>query len=78
MPNTTLTHYPCGRSSQGRPWLLWKETDDFKILRFDERYQLDATIYLLLQITLHVSGIYMTIFSIGLYTYYTTAYGVQQ
>jgi hypothetical protein len=44
----------------------------------DERYQLDATIYLLLYITLHVSGIYMPIFrSIRLYTLYTTAYGVQ-
>ena len=28
----------------------------------DERYQLDATIYLLSYITLHVSGIYMPIF----------------
>ena len=44
----------------------------------DERYQLDVTIYLLLQITLHVSDIYMPIFrSIRLYTFYTTAYGVQ-
>ena len=41
-----------------------------------DRYQ--ATIYLLLYITLHVSGIYMPIFrSIRLYTLYTTAYGVQ-
>jgi hypothetical protein len=32
MPNTTLTHYPCGRSSQGRR--LWKETDNFKTLCF--------------------------------------------
>ena len=45
----------------------------------DERYQLDATIYLLIYITLHVWGIYMPIFmSIRLYTLYTTpAYGVQ-
>ena len=32
----------------------------------DERYQLDATVYLLSEITLHVSGIYVPIFrSIG-------------
>ena len=36
----------------------------------DERYQLDATIYLLIWITLHVSGICMPIFrSIRLYTF---------
>jgi len=44
----------------------------------DERYQLDAQIYLLLLITLHVSGIYMPIFRIiRLYTFHTTAYCVQ-
>ena len=44
----------------------------------DKRYQLDVIIYLLLQIILHVSGIYMPIFrSIRLYKFYTTAYGVQ-
>jgi len=43
-----------------------------------DRYPLDATIYLLLSITLHVSTIYMPIFrSIRLYTYYATPYGVQ-
>ena len=43
-----------------------------------DRYQLDAAIYLLLYVTLHVSGIYMPIFrSIRLYTLYTAAYGVQ-
>ena len=48
------------------------------IYEIDERYPLDATIYLLLQITLHVSGIYMSIFrNIRLYTYYNTPYGVQ-
>ena len=50
----------------------------FNLDALDERYPLDATIYLLLQITLHISGIYMPIFrSIRLYTYYATAYGVQ-
>jgi len=48
------------------------------IYEIDERYPLDATIYLLLYITLYVSGIYMPIFkSFRLYTYYATPYGVQ-
>jgi len=48
------------------------------ILIVDERYPLDATINLLLKITLHVSGVYMPIFrSIRFYTYYATPYGVQ-
>ena len=48
------------------------------IYEIDDRYPLDATIYLLLQTTLHVSGMYTPIFrSIRLYTYYATPYGVQ-
>ena len=62
---------------RGREKIIMKQND--------ERYQLDVKIYLLLYITLHVSGIYMPIFrsiklyttAYGMYTYYTTAYGVQ-
>ena len=66
---------------------MYVRTEKTVEIIFVERYPLDATIYLLFWITLHVSGIYMPIFrSIGLYTYYhrsysiayyTTPYGVQ-
>ena len=57
---------------------MYVRTEKTVEIIFVERYPLDATIYLLFWITLHVSGIYMPIFrSIGLYTYYTTACGVQ-
>ena len=57
-------HYP----TDDKDGLIPERLENFHI---DDRYSLDAKIYLLLQITLHVSDIYMPIFrSIRLYTTY--------